>query len=244
MTGIFDTLLYNPLFNFLVFLYNTAAFGDFGLAIILLTVVIRLILSPLSVKALRSQRMLNELQPKIREIQKKFKDDTQKQTREVMALYKDNNTNPFSGCFLLLIQLPVLFALYRISVAGFNEGSLADLYSFVDKPELLNSLFLGFFELTKRSIPLGLIAGAVQFFQMKLSLAGTKKTSGDLSGKTQSAAFAGLSGQMLYFFPLMIIIVSLSFPAGLPLYLIATTAFSILEQLYVNKSSQSRNKSI
>lgn len=232
MTAIFDTLLYTPLFNFLVFLYNTVAFGDFGIAIVFLTVIIRLVMSPLSIRAFRSQKILSELQPKIQEIQKKFKENPQKQTQEVMALYKDHNTNPFSGCFLLLVQLPVLLALYRVSVAGFGESSLAALYSFVEKPEFLNNFFLGIFELTKRSIILSLVAGAVQFFQMKLSLPRIKQSSA-----------ASLNEQMLYFFPLITIIISLSFPAGLPLYWIATTAFSILEQLYVNKTSTNYGES-
>ena len=235
MTGIFETFLYTPLFNLLVFFYNTAAFGDFGVAIILLTVVIRLILSPLSIRALESQKKLSALQPRIQEIQKRFKDDPQKQTREVMNIYKENKTNPFSGCFLLLVQLPVLFALYRISVAGFGEESLAALYSFVDRPESLNRLFIGFFELIKRSIILSVFAGALQFLQMKLSFS--------KQGNVQGAGLAGLNQQMLYFMPLMIIIISLSFPAGLPLYLMATTAFSILEQLYVNRNGE-RDKRI
>lgn len=232
MTGIFEALLYTPLFNLLVFLYDTVALGDFGVAIILLTVVIRLVLSPLSIRALESQRKLGELQPKIQEVQKKFKDDPQKQTREVMALYKENKTNPFSGCLLLLVQLPVLFALYRISVAGFGEESLSALYGFIARPESLNSLFIGFFDLTKRSVVLSVFAGALQFFQMKLSFS--------KPGNASVGSLAGLNRQMLYFLPLMIIMISLSFPAGLPLYMMATTAFSILEQIYVNKNERGK----
>lgn len=232
MSAIFDTLLYVPLFNLLVFLYNTAAFGDFGVAIVLLTVAVRLVLSPLSIRALRSQKKLSELQPKIQEIQKKFKDDPQNQTREVMNVYRENKTNPFSGCFLLLIQLPILFALYRISVAGFGEESLSALYGFVARPESLNGLFIGLFELTKRSVVLSLIAGGLQFVQMKLSFS--------KQAKVQAPGLTGLNQQMLYFLPLMIIIISLSFPAGLPLYLMATTAFSILEQIYVNRNERSK----
>ena len=237
MSAIFDLVLYAPLFNLLVFLYNTVAFDDFGVAIIFLTVMIRLLMSPLSIRAFRSQKILSDLQPKIQEVQKKFKSDPQKQTREVMALYKQHNTNPFSGCFLLLIQLPVLFALYRVSIAGFAENSLSVLYHFVRKPEFLNPLSLGIFDLTKRSVFLSLVAGVIQFFQMKWGFPRKR----EVFEKNQAPnPAASLNKQMLYFFPLITIIVSLSFPAGLPLYWIATTAFSILEQFYVNKSGRSR----
>lgn len=231
MTALFDLILYIPLFNFLVFLYNTVAFNDFGVAIIFLTLIIRLFMSPLSVKAFRSQKHLTELQPKVKEIQDKLKDNPQKQTQEIMGLYKQHKVNPFSGCFLILIQLPVLIALYRVSIAGFTESSLSVLYGFVSRPESLNPLFLGFFDLTKRSIVLSLIAGAFQFLQMKTSFQPKKNQ----TGNSQSGV-ASLNQQMLYFFPLITIIISLSFPAGLPLYWIATTAFSVLEQAYVNKT--------
>lgn len=247
MTGLFDSILYVPFFNFLVFLYNTIAFEDFGMAIILLTLIIRLILSPLSVKTLKSQKILSELQPKILEIQDKFKDDREKQTRQIMELYRQQKVNPFSGCLPLLIQLPILIALYRVSIAGFEENALSVLYNFVKNPDFLNPTSLGFIDLTKRNIFLSVIAGISQFFQTKSSLASQKKpafqksqtTSSPQALTSQSVAKQNLGGlmsqQMLYFLPLITIIISMSFPAGLPLYWIATTAFSVLEQVYISR---------
>src|SRR3989344_1874792 len=107
MSELFNTLLYTPFFNLLVFLYNTAAFNDFGIAIILLTLIIRFILSPLSIKTFKSQKALNQLQPRIKEIQEKFKNEPQKQSQVIMELYKQHKVNPFSGCLPLLIQLPI-----------------------------------------------------------------------------------------------------------------------------------------
>lgn len=233
MTGLFDTALYTPLFNFLVFLYNTIAFQDFGVAIILLTLIIRFILSPLSVKTFRSQKALSELQPKVKGIQDKFKSDPQKQTREIMNLYRQYKVNPFSGCLPLLIQLPILIALYRVSITGFEGDSLSALYGFIKKPEFLNSVSLGFIDLTKRSISLSVIAGVFQFFQTKLSLISQRNPV--FQKNQQASPLASMNQQMLYFFPLITIIISMSFPAGLPLYWIATTVFSILEQVYINR---------
>ncbi|OHB23551.1 MAG: hypothetical protein A3I22_02125 [Parcubacteria group bacterium RIFCSPLOWO2_02_FULL_40_12] len=233
MTGIFNTILYVPFFNLLVFLYNTIAFGDFGAAIILLTLIIRLFLSPLSIKTFRSQKALSELQPKVKEIQSKFKNDSQQQTKQIMDLYRQHNVNPFSGCLPLIIQLPILIALYKVSIAGFGGDSLSVLYSFIEHPVSLNLISLGFIDLAKRSIPLALIAGVGQFLQTKLSLSSSKN---QILQKDQKAnPLTSMNQQMLYFLPVITIIVSMSFPAGLPLYWIATTIFSIFEQTYINR---------
>src|SRR3989344_6945328 len=148
MSSLFNQILYVPFLNLLVFLYNTIAFNDFGVAIILLTVIVRLILSPLSIKTFRSQKALSELQPKIKEIQAKFKNDSREQTKQIMELYRERNVNPFSGCLPLIIQLPILIALYRVSTAGFEPSSLPVLYSFIKGPVFLNSVSLGFIDLT------------------------------------------------------------------------------------------------
>ncbi len=257
MTGLFNSILYIPFFNLLVFLYNTVAFHDFGLAIILLTLVIRLVLSPLSIKTFKSQKILSELQPKIKEIQEKFKNDPQKQTQQIMETYKQYKANPFSGCLPLLIQLPILIALYQVSLAGFEKNSLSALYSFVKNPEFLNQTSLGFIDLTKRSVFLSVFAGVSQFLQTKLSLNFQKNPALQKSPKTTAIPQRAVSGsaepstsnpiasmnqQMLYFLPIITIIISMSFPAGLPLYWIATTLFSVLEQVYINKTYAKPNR--
>jgi YidC/Oxa1 family membrane protein insertase len=232
--SLFNSILYIPFLNLLVFLYNTIAFNDFGVAIILLTLIIRLILSPLSIKTFKSQKALSELQPKIKEIQQKFKDDREQQTRQIMDLYRKHKVNPFSGCLPLLIQLPVLIALYKVSTAGFEANSLSALYDFIKNPVFLNSISLGFIDLTQKSILLSFVAGISQFFQARLSLSFSKNS--NLQKDQKSNPLASMNEQMLYFLPLITIIVSISFPAGLPLYWIATTLFSILEQAYINRS--------
>lgn len=232
ISQIFDQILYIPLFNFLVILYKYITFNDFGVAIIILTFIIRLILSPLSLKSLKSQKYLTEIQPKIKEIQEKFKSDKIRQNQALLDLYRKYNINPFSGCFPVLIQLPFLIALYKISITGFNESSMANIYSFIKKPDFLNSISFGFIDLTKRSVFLSIIAGAVQFFQSKFSF---KKQTILYQKTSQKGDYFSLNQQLLYFIPIITIIISLSFPAGLPLYWIATTIFSILEQVYLNK---------
>src|SRR3990167_79018 len=106
LINIFDFLLYKPIFNFLVLVYDYFPLRDFGLSIIIVTVVIRFLLYPSSVKALNSQMAIQKLQPKINELQKKYKNDKEKLAQETLELYRTEKINPFSGLFLIIIQLP------------------------------------------------------------------------------------------------------------------------------------------
>lgn len=231
MVNLFNTFLYTPLFNFLVFLYNTFAFQDFGLAIILTTLFIRLILAPLSIKSLRSQKALQELQPKIKEVQEKYQNDRQGQSQAIMNLYKEHKVNPLSGCLPILIQLPILIALYKVSISGLEVNSLESLYSFINRPGEINKISLGFIDLTKRNLVLVFLAGIFQFIQSKLSLKSSLKT------QNNYPEFQNLMNkQILYFFPVLTIIIAWNFPAGLPLYWVATTVFSISEQIFINRN--------
>ena len=170
ITNFFYIILYQPLFNSLILLYNYVPGHDFGIAIIILTLVIRIILFPLSVKAVRSQKALQKLQPKIQELQKKYKDNKESQAKEILDLYKTEKINPFSGLFLALIQLPILLALYKVFWGGLDPKSLIGLYSFVLNPGHINSLFLHIIDLSKANLVFAILAGLVQYFQTKMLL--------------------------------------------------------------------------
>src|SRR3989344_3474707 len=140
LVTIFNIFLYRPLFNFLVIIYNYVPGHDFGIAIIILTLIIRVIIYPISVKALNSQKALQKLQPKLQEIQQKYKDDKEKQGVETLELYRKEKINPFSGLFLALVQFPILIALYNVFWNGLNAKELVHLYSFVLNPENINAM--------------------------------------------------------------------------------------------------------
>ena len=110
MLLIFHTIFYQPLYNLLIFTYNEFPLRDFGIAVILVTIVVKLILYPFSLKSIKAQRSMLELQPKINSIRERFKNDKQGQAQQLMALYKDHKVNPFSSCLPLIIQLPFLFS--------------------------------------------------------------------------------------------------------------------------------------
>ena len=113
-TDIFKAIFYQPLLDAIVLIYKYLPGHDFGVAVIILTVLIKFILYPLSAKGIKSQKALQDLQPKIKELQERFKDDKNRQAKEVMDLYKKEKINPFSGFLLLLVQLPILFALFKV----------------------------------------------------------------------------------------------------------------------------------
>src|SRR3989344_9061895 len=194
----FDVLLYHPLFNSLVLLYNYLPGHDFGLAIILLTIIIRIILYPVSVKALNSQKTLQALQPKVREIQNKYKNNKEQLAKETLKLYRQEKINPFSGLFLAIVQLPILIALYTVFWKGLNPSELTNLYSFVSNPGQINAVFLGIIDLSKANFMLAVLAGIFQFFQTKMLTPKNEPIKGKNSDISQI-----MQKQMLYFFPFL-----------------------------------------
>ncbi len=228
---LFNEALYRPLFNGLIFLYNAIPFHDFGVAIILLTITIRLILYPLNQKAITSQKALGLLQPQIKEIQSKYSTDKVKQSQVLMEFYKKNNINPASGCLPLLIQLPILIALYQVFWNGLKPESLNALYSFVSRPEAINPMFLGLINLAKANAMLAILAGIFTFWQSKM-MVGLQPSVGQGSGFS-----ATMNKQMLYFMPLFTIFIAWKLPAGLTLYWVVTTLAGILQQYYVIKKN-------
>ncbi len=227
---IFNEILYRPIFNLLVWTYNIIPGHDLGVAIILVTVFLRVILYPPSHKALKAQKALQDLQPKIKEIQAKYKEKEAK-AKAMMQFYKEHHVNPLSGCLPLLIQLPILFALYRVFLTGLNGKSLEALYPFIQTPEILNPLFLGVLNLTEPSRMLAVLAGVSQFLQGKsmfVQHAQTGASSSDFSNM--------MSKQMIYMMPLFMVFIAWKLPAGLALYWVVTTLFSLGQQMIINKS--------
>lgn len=227
MSFIFNEFLYRPLYNILILVYNLIPGRDFGVAIITLTIFVRLILMPLSIKGLVSQKNIARIQPKLKEVQEKYKNDKETLSRETMALYKEHKVNPLSGCLPLIIQIPILFALYKAFTTGLKPESLTFLYGFVKNPGAINHVVFHIFDLTKRSPAMAILAGALQWVQSKKT--NLQQTPG------QNEAMASMNKQMLYFFPIFIIIIAWNLPLGLTLYWVVTTLFSIFEQIVINR---------
>ena len=230
--NIFNLILYQPLFNALIALYQFLPGRDFGIAVIVLTIIIRIILYPLMVKSIKSQKLISDLQPKMREVQRKHKDDKEKQAKEMMGLYKKEKINPFGGCLPLLIQLPIMIALYRVFWRGMEPGAMKYLYSFVPNPGAIDPFFLGLINLAQPILFLAIIAGIVQFFQTKMLMAKNKNIEKEKT--EQKADFSSMmQKQMLYFFPVFTVIILLKLPSAIALYWIITASFSVFQQYLI-----------
>ncbi|MDD5031937.1 MAG: YidC/Oxa1 family membrane protein insertase [Patescibacteria group bacterium] len=240
MAHIFQIIFYQPILNLLVWLYNIIPGQDLGLAIIALTILIKAVLLPLSKQAIKSQKALQDLQPKIDELKKKYGDKKDEMGRAMLLLYKENKVNPFSSCLPLLIQLPFLWAVFMVFRDGLAGDSLNLVYSFISRPEAVNSMSLGFLELAKPNVYLALLAGAAQFWQAKMMM--TKKPAIKNSGAKDENMMAIMNKQMLYFMPVLTVFFGLTLPGGLTLYWFITTALTALQQLYIFKQPENKNQ--
>lgn len=234
----FNLILYQPLFNALILLYEYLPGRDFGTAVVVLTFLIRLILYPSMAQSLKSQRVLSGLQPKIQEIQKKYKQDLSRQSRAMLELYRKEKISPLSGIFPLLIQLPILIALYRLFWKGVGAKEMGYLYSFIPNPGEIDPTFLNFLNLAQPSMVLAILAGVFQYLQSKGMIISQPVNQKSLEkGGTRFSDM--LQKQMLYFFPIFTVFILWNLPSALGLYWLTTTIFSIVQQhlIYGTKKS-------
>lgn len=227
MQSIWNNFIYNPIYNALVFSAQNLTAQDVGLAVVLVTVVIRLILLPISKKSVVSQYKMRALEPKLQAIRDR-KLDKQEESKAQFALYKEEGINPFSGCLYMLVQLPILFALYFVFSKGIDQPT--HLYSSLSTEGLRNTLF-GLIDITKPFIPLAILAGVTQAIQAFLM------PKPQVSGTGFQAQFAqSLSTQTKYILPIIIIFISAKLASAVALYWVITNLFSIAQELYFRKT--------
>lgn len=236
ISEIFKAILYQPLFNALIFLYETVAFNDLGVAIILLTIVVRTILYPLFHKTAKHQRIAQQLNPEINKIRKKYKDDKEQQTKAILELYQREKTNPITPFFLLLLQLPVLFALYRLFSNGFSEDPSILLYPFWSFAVDLNTTFLGLISLKETYIPMVVLAAGAQYIQAKISIARVSKNKDSEQSQAQS-----IMKLTTYIGPIIALLILVRLPSAVALYWLTSTIFSIIQQIIVNKAVENKD---
>ncbi|MBI4092499.1 MAG: membrane protein insertase YidC [Candidatus Kerfeldbacteria bacterium] len=239
--NIFHTIFYQPIFNGLIAIQHVLPGHDLGLAIVIVTIIIRTILIWPSRSQINSQRSLQVLQPKLKELQAKYKDNRQELAKQTMVLYREHKVNPLSSCLPLLIQLPFLFALYQVFVSGLQidptthllkPERLADLYGslktiYATTP--INSISLGFIDLLRnKNIIIAVLTGITQYLQTKMLTPTTNIPK--VKGAEDERSAATITRQMNYFLPIVTAYFSYIFPAGLGLYILTTNIFSIAQQ--------------
>jgi YidC/Oxa1 family membrane protein insertase len=229
---IWNILLYRPLVNILAVFVSFIPSGDLGVAIILLTILVKAILFPLTQRSIESQAKMNVLNPELKKI-KESGASKEEQAKQTMELYKKYKTNPFSGCLLILIQFPIIFALYYVFLRGINFDS-GTLYSFIMVPTHVNMHFLGLLDIGKKSLFLALLAGVSQFLQAyfmpKPIPTGTGK------GESFQDSFAkSMNMQMKYVFPFIIALIAYNISGAVALYWITSNIFMVGQQIYAKK---------
>ena len=236
MSYLFNTFCYNPLYNGLIALLAVFPWMDAGVAVIVFTILVKLALFPISKKAVRTQLLMKEIQKDIEEIKKKSGGNRQEEAQKTMALYKEKGINPFSGVFLMLIQLPIIFALYFIFLkGGLPKIDVTLLYSFVHAPTAINMHFLGFLDITQKSVFVAIFAAVSQFFQIRLAMPATAPKGKIGEGTFKDELARSMSVQMKYVLPVFVLIGASSLPAVVGMYWTTSNLFAIGQELYMRK---------
>lgn len=238
---IWHTFFLDPIYNGLVFFIDVIPGGDVGLAIIAIVVVVKAFLLPLSIKVVKTQKIMKELDPKLKALKEKYKDNREEQAKAMMALYKDAGMNPFASILLMFIQIPVVIAIYfavsnggGIPLPGINTDLL---FSFIPNPGAVSMEFLGQFNIAEKSMVLAVLAGITQFISIKFSMPETPAAEKDKNGKlSMKDEFAkNMQFQMRYVMPIFIIFIAYSFSATIALYFVVSNLVTIGQEIFIRK---------
>ncbi len=268
--NIFDRLLTQPIFNLLALIYNFVA--DFGIAIIILTILVRFLLWPLVKKQLHQTKLMRKIQPELKKIKKKSKGDRMVESQLMMELYREKGVKPFGSILVLLLQLPIFFAIFRViqifsttyqETRGVEPSQF--IYPFLENfgriPEFIansSTHLFGVIDLTQTAngyapaLIIAALAAAFQFWQSKqiMPKPAEKKKLRDMfkeaaAGKEvdQNEMAAATTGKMIYLFPVMTFFIGMMLPAAVMLYYATTSAVAVIQQHYLlNKDEEELEK--
>ena len=236
ISGIFHTIIYDPLYNGLVFLVGVVPSHDVGLAVIALTIVVRIILFPLSRRAVEAQMAMKKIAPEVESLKEKYKNNREEQGKAVFALYRERGVRPFSGIALLVAQLPVLIALYWIfALGGLPEIRPELLYAFVSPPAGVSMEFLGIMDMAGHSLVLGALAAVTQFAYTRLSMGPREKNPSAKASSFSSELARSFDLQARYMLPAMFVVLSFFIPSAAMLYLVTSNLSMIGQELLTGR---------
>lgn len=230
-----NTIFIEPIYNALIWLVAHVPSANIVIAIAILTFIIKLILAPLTHKSLKSQIVQKLMQPEISRINQEYSDKAER-AKHTMELYKKFKTNPLSGCLVLIIQLPIILALYSVFI---NKGLSAVqpdlLYSFVQAPEHITTTIFGI-DMAQKNIIIAIIAGITQGLQLWFSptrtLVPTPKKTDEEKAKAGFSEQLGsqMQNQMLYITPVLIAVIGATLPAAIAIYWIVSSLFTLAQE--------------
>lgn len=228
----FHTFFYEPIYNLLVIVLTFVPLHDIGTAIVIVTCIVKFVLLPLNLSALRSQYLIKRIEGDIVKLKEKYKGNQQELSKATMELYKREKINPFASLFVIIIQIPIFFALYF----AFSKGFTADpesLYSFVTFPEKLHTIAFGLFDVTQKNIFLAVLVGISSYVlaRRQTSSMVTKK---EVHEQTfQDQFMKSMKIQLLYVLPVIIGVSSALLPAALGLYWFVSNCISYVQDIYM-----------
>ena len=235
ISSIFNTVFYQPLYNGLIYLMGMFSIFDAGVIVVLFTIIVKLIMFPLSLKATKAQMEMKDIEKDLERIKEQYP-DKQEQTQKIIELYKEKNINPFAGFLVLLIQLPIIIALYQIFLrSGLPVVNTELLYSFVTSPLSINMTFLGLVDIAGKSIILALIAGISTYFQIAYATPPVSEPEPGKKPTMQQDVMKMMQTQMKYGFPVLVVFISWSVSAAVSIYWITSNLFTIAQELYIRK---------
>ncbi len=242
MTELWNSIFYQPIYNVLILTINNITFGDVGFAVIFVTIFIKFILSPLTKKSIRSQVLMKKMEPEIKQIKKDFP-NKEEQARKTMELYKKYGTNPFSGCLVILLQLPIIFALYYVFYKGLSINPEL-IYKGIQTPVDLQTNFLGLIDMGSKSIVLGVLAGLSQFVlgylsspikPKKIEIIKEKDVQQEEPKGFQEHLSDSMQMNVRYILPIFIGFVAWNISAAVALYWVVSNIFTIAQEWYIRR---------
>jgi len=237
--SIWHTFFFDPIYNTLVFFIDIFPGGDVGLAIIATVLIVKTILLPISIKAVKTQKAMREIEPKLKELREKHKDDRQAQAEAMMSVYKEAGMNPLASIFLLFLQIPIMIALYFSVASGggipLPAINVDILYSFVAEPLAVTMNFLGLFDISQKSFLLALVAGVTQYIHISFTMPKLPPRDPDAAPDMKADFMRNMQTQMKYVLPVMIVGAAYIFSASIALYFVVSNLTMIAQEYFVKK---------
>lgn len=240
-SSIWHNFFFDPVYNTLVFFIDIIPGGDVGLAIIATVLLVKTVLLPISIKAVKTQKIMRDIEPKLKEIKKKHKDDKQEQAQAMMAIYKDAGMNPFASILLVLLQIPIIIALYfSVSSGGgvpLPAINVDLLYSFIMAPDAANVTmnFIGWIDINGKSIILAIAAGVTQYIHVTLTMPKLAPKEPGADPDFKEDFMRNMQTQMKYVMPILITVVAYTISAAIALYFLISNLTSIAQEYFVRK---------
>ncbi|MEQ1561331.1 MAG: YidC/Oxa1 family membrane protein insertase [Nitrospira sp.] len=229
MSSFFHTIISVPLYNGLIFLMHLLPFFDAGVIIIIFTIIVKMLMLPLSIKMSKSQLEMKSHEKALNEIKEKHKDNKEEHARRQMEYYKEHGINPFASILIILIQFPLLIGLYRVFLkSGLPKIDTTLLYSFVSAPAVVNMMFLGIIDISGKSLTLAVLVGITTYFQ-------TIYSAGAPSGENKDDIAKAFFLNMKYILPLVMAYVGYIISGAIALYLITSNLFAIGQEIYIKR---------